>query len=406
MGIEFSEKSEAKLEDHETFELSFECPSCQYVHHRKRPEKCPVCNAEGQGFRIYDSSPITKSPEQQSEPSGVIETTFDGRELTWTPEAKMRLNHVPAGNTREQLRNKLEKRAHTRHQQLITEEMVSAIVEEEGIKEFDAKEELNTQIEEKKDKFEWTDEAVRRLARVPEGFMRNAAQTTIEEYAGDQNITRIGLEVAEGGLGRAREKMQQTMQSGNEVHIPDKKSPSRINEETGTFECLLCGYTIEGQQPQACEVCHGSDYKKLSESESKIASAASFKKLKWEDAAKEKLQNVPAGFMREMTKNRIEQWARKFNKTKISLQVVEAKYSSWGDGSKGLLNQTSQDTPLSWTEDAQARIQRVPDFIRPMVQLEVERNARQEGQNLVDGGTLDFIMEQWGNKQHFHRSSS
>ncbi len=96
MGIEFSEKSEAKLEDHETFELSFECPSCQYVHHRKRPEKCPVCNAEGQGFRIYDSSPITKSPEQQGEPSGVIETTFDGRELTWTPEAKMRLNLVPA----------------------------------------------------------------------------------------------------------------------------------------------------------------------------------------------------------------------------------------------------------------------------------------------------------------------
>jgi len=38
--------------------------------------------------------------------------------------------------------------------------------------------------------------------------------------------------------------------------------------------------------------------------------------------------------------------------------------------------------------------------------LEVERNARQQGQDLVDGGTLDFIMEQWGNKQHFHRRSS
>jgi hypothetical protein len=120
----------------------------------------------------------------------------------------------------------------------------------------------------------------------------------------------------------------------------------------------------------------------------------------------EKLQNVPAGFMREMTKNRIEQWARKFNKAEISLEVVEAKYSSWGDGSAGLLNQTSQDASLTWTEDAQSRIQRVPDFIRPMVQLEVERNARQQGQNLVDGGTLDFIMEQWGNEQQFHRRSS
>ena len=406
MGIEFSETSAAKLEDHETFELSFECPSCKYVHHKKRPEKCPVCNAEGQDFRIYDSSPITNSPEQQSESSGVTETTFDGRELTWTPDAKMRLNHVPVGNNREQLRYKLEKRAHTRHQQVITEEMVRVAVEEEGIKESVAKEESKTKSDEKQVIFEWTDEAFKRLARVPEGFMRDAAQTTIEEYAEEQNITRIDLEVAEGGLGRAREKMQQTMQSGNEVRIPEVKSPSQINDDTGTFECQLCGYTLEGQQPQVCEVCHGSDNKKLSEAESEIASEAAFLKLKWKDEAREKLQHVPAGFMREMTKNRIEQWARKFNKAEISLQVVEAKYSSWGDGSKGLLNQTSQNVPLTWTEDAQARIQRVPDFIRPMVQLEVERNARQQGQDLVDGGTLDFIMEQWGNKQHFHRHSS
>jgi len=214
------------------------------------------------------------------------------------------------------------------------------------------------------------------------------------------------LEVAEGGLSKAREKMQQTMQSGNEVRIPEVKSPNQVNEDTGTFECLLCGYTLEGQQPLACEICHGADYKKLSAEEIKITADAAFLKLKWQDEAMEKLQNVPAGFMREMTKNRIEQWARKFNKAEISLEVVEAKYSSWGDGSAGLLNQTSQDASLTWTEDAQSRIQRVPDFIRPMVQLEVERNARQQGQNLVDGGTLDFIMEQWGNEQQFHRRSS
>ncbi|MBC8258803.1 MAG: universal stress protein [SAR324 cluster bacterium] len=404
MGIEFSERTEAKLEDHETFKLSFECPSCQYVHHLKRPEKCPVCNAEGQGFRIYDSSPVTASPEQQ----GITETTFDGRKLTWTPEAKMRLNHVPVGDVREQLRYKLEKRAYTRHQQVISEKMVSDVIEEDGISatSFD-----DTAVS----GFEWTDEAVKRLARVPEGFMRKAAQTTIEEYASGEKINRIDLDVAEAGLGKAREKMQQSMQSGNNSvdaepakTIPEEKLKTVL--EAGTYECLLCGYTHVREQNKSgtsvvsCEICHGSDFKKLSEEELKIVSATAFQKLKWNEVAQEKLQNVPAGYMRAMTKNRIEQWARKFNKTEITLEVVEAKYTSWGEGSQGLVSQ------LTWSDDAQTRIQRVPDFIRPMVKLEVERNARLQGQNFVDGGTLDQIMEKWGTAnssgtQQFHQRS-
>jgi predicted glycosyl hydrolase (DUF1957 family) len=134
--------------------------------------------------------------------------------------------------------------------------------------------------------------------------------------------------------------------------------------------------------------------------ERRIASDAAFRILEWEDEARERVNRVPSGFMREMTRNRIEQWARKFNKSRVTLEIVEAKYNSWGEGSRSLSSR------LTWTEDAKVRIERVPDFIRPMVQVEVERQALGQGMEAVDGVMLDRIMEQWGALKKFHHASS
>jgi nucleotide-binding universal stress UspA family protein/rubrerythrin len=387
MGIDITSSTSGETEASETFQLTFQCPSCQYVHHHQRPIKCPVCGEEGRGFRILDSSPLTESPQQQ----GITETTFDGRQLTWTPEARMRLNHVPPGDAREQLRIKLEKRAHVRHQQMITEESVQAALEEEPTEDS-----LSLQ---------WSDEAVKRLSRVPEGFMRHAAQTSIEEYALEQQLECIDLDVAESGLQRAREKMQKTMEGGMKPHSEDgnEKHVSTIEDEHQTpdvFECQLCGFTEEGLSPKVCRVCQSSDFKRLSMEERRIASDAAFRILEWEDEARERVNRVPSGFMREMTRNRIEQWARKFNKSRVTLEIVEAKYNSWGEGSRSLSSR------LTWTEDAKVRIERVPDFIRPMVQVEVERQALGQGMEAVDGVMLDRIMEQWGALKKFHHASS
>ncbi len=376
MGIEFSENNEEAELYHETFRLSFECEQCRYVHHRQRPKTCPVCGADGANFRILDDAPADTTPEKE----GVTETTFDGRRMTWSAEAKMRMNHVSSPESREHLRRILEKRAHVRHRDFISLEMVEEALAEEG--------------ESPSPEFQWTDDAVKRLARVPEGFMRKAAQTTIEEYASGQGVSRIDLGVAEEGLAAARQKMQQAMQTA-----PGAETAAAL-AESGTHECLLCGYTVKGKKPSSCAACGSSDFKLLSEDERKIVPEAAFLILDWDQSARERLRKIPSGFMREMTKNRIEQWARKFNKPRVTLEVVEAKYASWGEGSKGLVSQ------MNWSDDARERIGRVPDFIRPMVQLEVERQARERGQNLIDGAMLDYIMEQWGTNQRFHRKSS
>lgn len=118
MGISFEDK-DADTADHCTFSLSFECPSCKYVHHERRPEKCPVCGKGGETFEVVDALP---APEGKTE--GVTEETFDGRNLTWSKEAKDILDGISDRLVSGHIRAKLEKQAHVRRQSVITKDMV------------------------------------------------------------------------------------------------------------------------------------------------------------------------------------------------------------------------------------------------------------------------------------------
>ncbi len=50
--------------------------------------------------------------------------------------------------------------------------------------------------------------------------------------------------------------------------------------------------------------------------------------------------------------------------------------------------------PLAWTTDAELRLERIPLFIRPLVQQEIERIARQRGVTLVTEDLLQEVREQ------------
>jgi Proto-chlorophyllide reductase 57 kD subunit len=55
--------------------------------------------------------------------------------------------------------------------------------------------------------FAWTQDAVSRLNRVPEGFMRDMTREKIEDYARQHEISLITLEVAEKGIEVGRQLM-------------------------------------------------------------------------------------------------------------------------------------------------------------------------------------------------------
>ena len=49
-----------------------------------------------------------------------------------------------------------------------------------------------------------------------------------------------------------------------------------------------------------------------------------------------------------------------------------------------------------WTEEAEARIERIPSFVRPMVKKGVEDYARQQGYAEIDATVMDEVKGQFG----------
>ncbi|MDH3973719.1 MAG: universal stress protein [Deltaproteobacteria bacterium] len=194
MGINFDDgPQEETMEEYKTFSLSFECPACKYVHHEVRPKVCPVCAKGGETFKIIEASRDDGTGDEGS----IAGETFDGRKLNWTAEAHCLLQEIGNEAEKKQIRLKLEKQAHVRHLSVISKEMVLEARGEDSV--------------EPGDNLQWTECALKRLARVPEGFMRDAARKSVEGYAGLKGIKNVDQEVVEAGLVEAREKMQAQM---------------------------------------------------------------------------------------------------------------------------------------------------------------------------------------------------
>ena len=53
------------------------------------------------------------------------------------------------------------------------------------------------------------------------------------------------------------------------------------------------------------------------------------------------------------------------------------------------LNEPSSDADFPWTDEAEARMAHVPEFVKPMVRTGIEKFARDEGYTRVDEQVLD-----------------
>ena len=255
MGIVSQAKKEEKKE-------VYECRVCSFTSKGKKPMKCSVCGS--QDFRFIEPEDTSALKKQ-----GLIqEETFDGVSISWTKEAKERLNRVPAGYMRDRARAKVEKSAKTRGVTIITEEFVSGAVEDSiaSLKDLDGKLESETtaRSESWESDLTWTEEAVGRLERVPEGFMRNITKFRIEEYAGERKIKNITLRVAEEGIAEAK-KLMELMIKGkiSKEEIEEMEREALAREETKRSEihfyiCGSCNYLVKDTIPEECNICSSS----------------------------------------------------------------------------------------------------------------------------------------------------
>ena len=137
-------------------------------------------------------------------------------------------------------------------------------------------------------------------------------------------------------------------------------------------------------------------WKYLLENKKELVTPFSGKVLDWTSGAIERLAKTPEGFMRDMTKWRIESFVRRSGSPKVTEDLIEKKYEYWGEGSKNIKKE------MEWEQEAQEKINRIPSFVRGMVIKEIEKEAQKNGEPIVTVKTLSGVSNKWNSSMEFH----
>jgi hypothetical protein len=208
------------------------CRACGVTATQTDPVKCTVCGASD--FEVISQEMI----ERIAEVEGGLqeETTYDGRKLRWTEDARKGLWTMKNAYQRRRVKARVEKSARMKKLDAITLEFARRVIEEEtgtplDIQPSSANPQVptpnsqrptpnsqlptsNSQLptpearliarDERKNPlistFDWTSEAAQRILRVPAGFMRTKTQERIEELARERATATIDLGLVEEGI--------------------------------------------------------------------------------------------------------------------------------------------------------------------------------------------------------------
>ncbi|HJR61416.1 MAG TPA: universal stress protein [Vicinamibacterales bacterium] len=213
------------------------CRSCGVTATQSDAVKCTVCGATD--FEVISREMI----ERIAEVEGGLEeeTTYDGRKLRWSEEARKGLWTMKNAYQRRRVKARVEKSARMKRLDAITLDFARQVIEEEtgtpleigvtavpGVKAAppaatgDNGPGASTEArliarDDKKNPlistFDWTNDAVQRIFRVPAGFMRSQTQQRIEELARERAAalgeggTAIDLALVEDGIEIGKQMM-------------------------------------------------------------------------------------------------------------------------------------------------------------------------------------------------------
>ncbi|HEX9871798.1 MAG TPA: universal stress protein, partial [Candidatus Tectomicrobia bacterium] len=239
---------------------TFICEVCGYVAKGTDPVKCPVCSSGAERFVKIDQETVEAMVAEEG--GTEAEESFDGLKLKWTLEAKEELRRVPVAYMRRRAKARIEKTARVRRLATITRDFVlpivhESIVEGEAIGAAPAPGKNGSQNGHQRSEqpmaaeaaslaagetvqlgaFTWTQEALQRLNRVPEGFMREMTREKIEDYARQHDVPLVTLDVAEKGIEVGRQLMADMIagyslakKEGNNPR--DEKAPVPVEQPT------------------------------------------------------------------------------------------------------------------------------------------------------------------------------
>jgi len=200
------------------------CRACGHTVRGVQPAVCVVCNAEATEFEKVDKMAV----EALAASEGAIrdEETFDGVRLRWTEEANRVLRMAPSGYMRRRAKARIEKLARVQQLEVISKELAWPIVAEiledqQMMQDRDALTPEQHMLRATRatgrtdDLFTWTEEAVARLHRVPEGYMRDMTKKRVEEVAVERATREITLEIVEAGIEAGKKIMAELIEAYN-----------------------------------------------------------------------------------------------------------------------------------------------------------------------------------------------
>jgi hypothetical protein len=184
------------------------CKSCGVTATQRGAVKCTVCGSTD--FEVISQEMIEKIAA--AEGGLEEETTYDGRKLRWSEDARKGLWTMKNAYQRRRVKARVEKRARMMKLDAITLDFARQVIEEETGTPLDIKSSAPQAATEAKlvardDKknplistFDWAEDATQRILRVPAGFMRNKTQERVEALAKEKGAAKIELALVEEGI--------------------------------------------------------------------------------------------------------------------------------------------------------------------------------------------------------------
>lgn len=196
------------------------CSGCGHTAKGAEPVQCPICGAGASAFNLMDRTIFEAAAKTEGEVTTDI--SYDDVPIQWTDEARKLLRTIPPGFQRRRAKAKVEKTARKKGLLTITKEYALPLLESEGVIVEDSGV-GQVQIGD----FIWTADAVQRLERVPEGYMRDCARGLIEEHARALSIPLITLEIANSGIEKGKRAMEEAV-----------RDPQKLNTILAQFKAV------------------------------------------------------------------------------------------------------------------------------------------------------------------------
>ena len=277
----------------------------------------------------------------------------------------------------------------------------------------------------------WTEEAEQSMERVP-SFVRNMARTAILRYAHEHGHTVVTSSIVDEAVGdllpasamqamgmiaqaaakRQREQAEATAQAkqqGAEAtfdgrHVVWDDAATTMLAESKAKDNLKLRCEKLAHQETSGRVTEALVRRVLGESPSPSAHSElppNSGSPSWTNDAQARLAQVPEGFMRDRSRQRIEEFAKRTGAAAISLEVAEAGLAEARQAMMSAFGSPQPSGPpsdLSWSAAAHERIASIPEgFMRETTIQRIEELARTEGLSTIDVELVERKYESWTN---------